>query len=180
MSAGTEAQTATGTWTIDKVHSTVRYEVEHNSAATFSGAFKDVDATLEYGDDGVVVKGSVKVDSIELNDENLYGHVQSAEFFDAERYPTLDFESTSITLNGADAVVEGNLTVRGETKPVTVRGSIGEPFANLAGSHSVAVNLATTIDRTAYGLDWQAQLPNGNDVLGNEVKIEVQLELVQS
>ncbi|MFY9487069.1 MAG: YceI family protein [Solirubrobacterales bacterium] len=179
MSEVQEAQAPAGSWSIDKVHSTVRFEVEHNSASTYRGSFSDIDASLDYGDDGAQIKGSVKVDSISIEDEQLRGHILSAEFFDAERYPTLDFVSKEFAVENGELVVSGDLTVRGETNPVTVRGTIGEPFTNLAGSTSIAVRLSTQIDRTQYGLDWQMQLPNGNEVLGNDVNVEVELELVQ-
>lgn len=176
----THPVTATGSWTIDKAHSSVRFEVEHNSATTFRGSFADIDASLDYGDDGVQVSGTVKIASIDLGDEQMRGHVLSPEFFDVERYPELKFVSTGIDFTDGEAVVTGDLTIRGETNPATVRGTIGEPFENAAGGKTVAVRLHTTIDRTAYGLNWQMQLPNGNPVLGHDVTIEVELELVQS
>lgn len=172
--------TATGGWAIDKAHSSVRFEVEHNSATTFRGSFAEIDASLDHGEDGVQVSGTVKVESIDLGDEQMRGHVLSPEFFDAERHPELKFVSTGVGYENGEAVVTGDLTIRGKTSPLTVRGKIGEPFDNLAGGKSVAVRLHTTIDRTAYGLNWQMQLPNGKPVLGNEVTIEVELELVQS
>jgi polyisoprenoid-binding protein YceI len=173
-------QQATGVWTIDKAHSTARFEVEHNSASTFRGSFRDIDARLEYGENGAVVTGTVKVDSIDLGDEQMRGHVLSPEFFDAERYPTLDFVSRSIAYENNEATIEGDLTIRGASHPVTVHGTIGEPFENAAGSHSLAVRLAATLDRTEYGLNWQMQLPSGDPVLGNEVRLAVELELVEA
>lgn len=170
---------AIAVWSVDKVHSSVGYEIEHNSAATFKGSFRDVDAKLEFGDDGVTVTGSVRVDSIDLGDEQQKGHVLSAEFFDAERHPTVDFASTAVRYEDGEAIVDGELTIRGETRPVTVRGKIGEPYENAYGQQGLAVRLGTTIDRTQYGLDWQLQLPNGKPVLGDEVTIAVELELVE-
>ena len=181
MSATAQAaQQASGVWSIDKVHSRVNYAIQHNSASTAYGSFRDVDATLEYGDDGVKVTGSVKVDSIDLNDEQQKGHVLSPEFFDAERHPTVDFESTAVRFEDGEAVVDGTLTIRGESKPVTVRGKIGQPFENPYGGQNIALTLSTTIDRTQYGLDWQMNLPSGDPVLGKEVKVDVELELVKA
>lgn len=180
--AATENQSpaASGSWTIDKAHSSVLFAVEHNSATTFRGSFSEIDASLKYDENGVQVSGTVKLESIDLGDEQMRGHVFSPDFFDLERNPELKFVSTGIADEHGEAVVTGDLTIRDETNPVTVRGTIGEPFENLAGSKSIAVRLHTTIDRTAYGLNWQMQLPNGKNVLGNDVTIEVELELVQS
>lgn len=167
-------------WTIDKVHSSVRYEIEHNSAATFRGGFRELDARVELGPEGVKIHGSVNVESIDLADEQQKGHVLSPEFFDAERHPTLEFDSTAVSFEGDEAVVEGELLIRGERRPLTVRGKIGQPYENAYGGHSLAVSLGATIDRTQYGLDWQMQLPSGQPVLGDEVAIAVELELTQA
>lgn len=167
----------TAAWTVDKTHSSVQFEVEHNSAATFRGRFGDVDARLEFGADGLSIIGSVRVESIDLADEQMRGHVLSPEFFDAERHPTLDFRSTSVRYEDGRAVVDGLLTVRGETHPVTVHGRIGEPFENAYGGKSLVASLSAEIDRTDFGLNWQMQLPGGEPVLGNEVKVAVELEL---
>ncbi|MGB0873476.1 MAG: YceI family protein [Solirubrobacterales bacterium] len=175
----TQTQQGSGVWTIDKVHSSVRYAIEHNGTAQYRGSFSDVDASLEYGDDGVAIKGSVKLDSVDLKDEQQKGHVLSPDFFDAARYPTADFESTNIQIDGTEVVVDGLLTLRGQSKPLSIRGSIGEPGPNLGGTETIAVHLATTINRQDYGVSWNTQLPNGSSVLGDEVAIEVVLELVQ-
>jgi polyisoprenoid-binding protein YceI len=161
MTTATETQ-ATGVWTVDKVHSTVRYEIEHNGTATYRGNFSDIDAELVYGDDGVKITGSVNLDSVDLKDEQQKGHVLSPDFFDAERYPTIDFESTSIELDNAEVAVHGNLT-----------------GPNLGGTQTVAVSLHTTINRQDYGVSWNTELPNGSKVLGDDVYVSVELELVQ-
>lgn len=175
----TQTQQAAGTWTIDKVHSSVRYEIEHNGTAQYRGAFNDIDASLEYGDDGVKIRGSVVLDSVDLKDEQQKGHVLSPDFFDAERYPTAQFESTSIEIDGTNVVVNGDLTLKGQSKPVSISGTIGNPGPNLGGTETIAVNLSTTINRQDYGVSWNAELPNGSKVLGDDVTVEVVLELVQ-
>ncbi|HEV7918000.1 MAG TPA: YceI family protein [Solirubrobacterales bacterium] len=177
MSTGTQVEA--GTWAIDKVHSGARFSIEHNSATAFTGSFKDIDAKLESGDDGLKISGSVKVESIDLQDPDQTGHVLAPDFFDAERYPTAEYVATAVNYEDGEAVVEGNLTLRGETKPLTVRGTIGEPFTDGYGNNRVPVTLGTTFDRTEYGLNWQMELPNGKPVLGNDVTVEVDLQLIQ-
>ncbi|MGH2907234.1 MAG: YceI family protein [Solirubrobacterales bacterium] len=179
MTSATETTAAAGVWTVDKIHSTVRYEIEHNGTATYRGNFGDIDAQLEYGEDGVKITGSVNLDSVDLSDEQQKGHVLSPDFFDAERHPTVDYASTSVELDGAEVIVHGDLTIKGVTKPVTVRGTIGAPGPNLGGTQTVAVSLHTTINRQDYGVSWNTELPNGNKVLGDDVYVSVELELVQ-
>lgn len=175
----TETATAKGVWTIDKVHSSVNYAIEHNGAAKFRGKFTDIDATLDYTDAGLSITGSVKLDSVDLNDEQQKGHILSPDFFDAERYPTADFKSSSVTFEDGQVVVAGQLTVRDVTKDVTIKGTIGNPGPNLGGTQTIGVHLATTINRKDYGVSWSMDLPNGSAVLSDNVEIEVDLELVQ-
>lgn len=175
----TETATAAGVWTVDKIHSSVRYEIEHNGTAAYRGSFEDVDGKLEYGDGGVKLTGVVKLESNDQKDEQQRGHVLSPDFFDAERYPEATYESTDVQIDGTEVTITGNLTLKGQTKEVTVKGTIGQPGPNLGGTETIAVNLQTTINRQDYGVSWNAELPNGSQVLGDEVKVEVALELVQ-
>lgn len=175
----TTTATTTGTWVVDKVHSSVRYEIEHNGTGAYRGSFEDVDGKLEYGEGGVKLTGVVELASNDLKDEQQKGHVASPDFFDVERYPTATFESSDIQLDGNAVTIRGELTLKGQTREVTVSGTIGAPGPNLGGTETIAVNLAATIDRTDWGVSWNADLPNGSSVLGNEVTIEVALELVQ-
>jgi polyisoprenoid-binding protein YceI len=176
----TETATLQGVWTDDKVHSSVRYEIVHNGTAPYRGSFSGVDASLEYGDDGVKIKGTVDLTSVDLKDEQQKGHVLSPDFFDAERYPTATYESTNIEIDGNNVTVHGELTLKGETKSLTVTGVIGEPSANIAGGDTIPVVLNGSLDRTEYGVSWNADLPNGTAVLGDEVNVEVVLEFVRA
>ncbi|MFT4049950.1 MAG: YceI family protein [Solirubrobacterales bacterium] len=175
----TETATATGVWTVDKIHSSVRYEIQHNGTAAYRGSFEDVDGKLEYGAEGVKLTGVVKLESNDLKDEQQRGHVLSPDFFDAERYPEATYESTDVQIDGTNVTIKGNLTLKGVAKEVTVTGTIGQPGPNLGGTETIAVHLETTINRQDYGVSWNAELPNGSQVLGDDVKIEVVLELVQ-
>lgn len=175
----TETATAAGVWTVDKVHSSVRYEIQHNGTAAYRGSFEDVDGKLEYGDAGIKLTGVVKLDSNDLKDEQQRGHVLSPDFFDAERHPDATYESTDVQINGTDVTIKGNLTLKGQTREVTVTGTIGQPGPNLGGTETIAVHLSATINRQDYGVSWNAELPNGSQVLGDDVRVEVVLELVQ-
>ena len=99
-----------GTWELDAVHSTVGFEVEY-MGGTFKGGFREIAATLVVGDDAVSLEGSAKVASVDVKDENLAGHLQSPDFFDAERFPEATFASTAIRRSGDELEVEGELAM---------------------------------------------------------------------
>ncbi|WP_205696339.1 YceI family protein [Conexibacter sp. SYSU D00693] len=172
----TAQQVPTGTFTIDPIHSTASSAVKHLGISTFRSSFKEFDAKLEGG----VLTGSVKVDSIDIDLPDLKGHVLSGDFFDAETHPTIDFRSTTITVaDGGAASVEGELTIRGTTLPVVGTGSFAGPITGLGGDTRVAIELEAEIDRTKFGLTWNADLPQGGKALAEQVKLIVHLELVE-
>ena len=183
MSAPTTASATAvpaGAWRIDTVHSTVGFAVKHMSVSTFRGRFEDYDVSLTASEDGAArLAGSVEVDSLKVKDENLAAHLTSPEFFDAERYPELRFESTSVRNDGGELVVEGDLTIRGVTRRVEGRGTIGEALEDPYGNLHVGLSLSTVVDRTAFGLTWQAIMPKGGQVLANDVRLELELEFVK-
>jgi len=168
-----------GTWEVDKVHSSVGFEVKHMVVSTFRSKFDDYDATLTVQDGQPKLVGMVRVASIEAKDENLAAHLQGPDFFDAERTPELRFESTSFRREGDQVTVDGELTVKGITRPVQARGTISGPHVNIGGKEGIGLDLETKIDRTEYGLEWNAPLPKGGFALANEVTLKVSLELVR-
>ena len=171
----------TGTWKLDPIHSSAGFAVKHMVVATFRGRFEELDATLEVGEDGAArLVGTVSPGSIVVKDENLAGHLQGPDFFDTERHGELRFESTSIRIEGDEAIVEGDLTIKGNTNPVTARGAYVGPHEDIAGYTKIGLGLETVVDRTLYGLDWNAPLPKGGFALANEVTLIVELELAKA
>ena len=170
-----------GTWKLDPIHSSAGFAVKHMVVATFRGRFEDFDATLDVAEDGSgKLVGTVDPKSIVVKDENLAGHLQSPDFFDTERYDEIRFESTSIRIEGDEAVVDGELTVKGNTQPVTARGAYVGPHEDIAGNTKIGLSFETVVDRTLYGLNWNAPLPKGGFALSNEVTLVVELELAQA
>ena len=168
-------QVPTGTYTVDPIHSTFGFTVKHNGISLFRGQFEQVDASLQDG----VLRGTVQVDSVKTPIADLKGHLLSPDFFDAERTPTIEFTSNEIRVAGDGSVeVDGELTIRGVSHPVTARGSFAAGVG-LSGGEVVGFDLETRIDRRDYGLNWQAPLPNGGDALAWDVRIEAHLELVR-
>ncbi len=177
MATTTEAFNATevpaGTWTVDPIHSVAGFSVRHMMVGTFRGEFGEVDATLI---DGTLV-GKVKVASLQLKDERLTGHVLSPDFFDAERYPEIVYESSSLTVQDGLLRSEGTLTVKGNAVPVSATGRIAGPAVTLGDVEKIGIDLETKVDREQLGLEYNAPLPKGGMVLGPEVTITVSLEL---
>ena len=167
-----------GTWKVDPTHSSATFAVKHMAVGTFRGGFEDLDAALIVSEDGAAtLQGTVRADSINVKDENLLAHLGSPDFFDTERHPELSFESTSIRREGDEVVVDGELTIKDNTRPVEARGTIVGPHEDIAGATKVGLTLETTVDRTAFGLNWNAPLPKGGFALANDVKLIVELEL---
>ena len=175
MSTTTIQQVPAGSYNVDPVHSTFGFAVKHNGVSTFRGHFEQVDAKLEDG----VLTGTAQVDSVKTAIPDLKGHLLSPDFFNAEQTPTVTFRSTDIRIaDGRDGEVEvdGELTIRGVTKPVTATGTIAYGVG-LSGAEVVGFDLEAKIDRREYGLNWQAELPSGGEALGWDVVLEVHLEL---
>ena len=169
----TRRELPTGTWTLDPVHSTIGFELPY-LAGLFRGHFRDVDAKLSADS----LTGSARVASVDVKDENLVAHLQSPEFFDVERYPELTFVSSTIERSGDEITVRGDITIRGTTKPVELRGTIAGPFTDAFERERLNVKLETTVDRTDFGLNWNMPLPNGEPALANEVTLKADLTLV--
>lgn len=165
----------TGTWKLDPVHSSVGFAVKHMVVATFRGGFRTFDVTLD--EEGL--SGTVEVASVDVEEPNLNGHLQSPDFFDAERHPQLAFRSSSVRLDGDSIEVDGELTVKGITRPVVLTGTISGPVEGLNGARRVGLELQTVVDRAAFGLDWNAPLPSGGFAVGNDVTLRAELELVE-
>jgi polyisoprenoid-binding protein YceI len=180
MSAATEQGIAAGTWKIDTVHSHVGFSVKHMVVATFRGRFESYEGQLTVAEDGSPrLEGSVDVGSIVVKDENLAGHLQAPDFFDGANYPRISFVSNEVRVNGGELEIDGDLTIKGNTHPVSARGTVSGPHEDIAGNDKLGVALTAVIDRREYGLEWNAPLPKGGFAVDNDVTLEVELELVR-
>jgi polyisoprenoid-binding protein YceI len=164
----------TGAWALDKVHSSVGYAVRHSGVSLFKGTVGSFEAELADG----TLRGSADVSSITVDDENLQAHLLSPEFFDVERTPRVSFESTSISRDGDELTVVGELEIRGVEQPVTLTGTIAGPVAGPAGE-KLGIALETVIDRTSFGIVWNLELPGGGFILDDEVTLTANLELAK-
>jgi len=169
-----------GTYTTDGVHSSAGFAVKH-MLSTFRGSFGTVNATVTVDEDGSArLTGTVPVTSVIVKDENLQAHLQSPEFFDAEQYPEIRFQGLDLTIDGGTATLTGDLTIKGHTERLTAEGSVVGPLEDPFGNTKLGLQFETVVDRTKFGLNWNAPLPKGGFMLANDVTISVDLELAQA
>lgn len=168
-----------GAWNLDPVHSQVGFAVEY-VVGTFRGSFSPVDASLEVTDDSATLTGRAPVGGVKVQDENLQAHLQSPEFFDAERTPEITFRSTDIERSGAEVAIKGDLTIRGITLPVAATGTITDPAQDAHGGVRFGLKLDAKVDRTQFGLNWNNPLPSGASALANEVTLSAELFFVKA
>ena len=175
MSTTVASDRLAGTWSLNPVHSSVEFAVKY-LVGSYRARFDEVEAHLADGQ----LTGKAKVASVSAKDEMLAGHLQSPDFFDAERYPDLTFDSASLAVDGDQVTLEGELTVKGVTRPLTATGTIAGPAQHPAGHTVLGLTLDTTIDRTDFGIEWNLDLPTGGKALSNEVELHVVLEFIEA
>jgi polyisoprenoid-binding protein YceI len=174
----TKQEIPAGSWVVDPVHSSVGFAVTHNGVTNFRSGFDRYDARLSGGEQPKL-EGTVEVESIAIEDEMLKGHLLSPEFFDTQRFPQLRFASTELSVGeDGSARVAGDLEIHGETRKVEAAGRFAHLGEDAYGKARVGLSIEATVDRRDFGLDWQAQLPSGGEVLEYAVTISVELELV--
>jgi len=107
-------------------------------------------------------------------------HLLAPDFFDAERTPEIRFAATDVRRSGDDVVVHGELTIKGTTQPVELKGTISDPVEHVDGKDRIGLTLETTVDRTQFGLNWNLPLPSGEPALANNVTLTAELYLVKA
>jgi polyisoprenoid-binding protein YceI len=169
-------QLPTGTYGVDPIHSSVGFGVRHLGISTFRTSFADFDASYVDG----VLTGTAKVESIDIDLPDFKNHVLSAEFFDVANTPDVTFRSRDIRVTeDGIAEVDGDLAIKGITKPVVARGTYVQGEDPMGGER-IAFELEAAVDRREFGLNWQSPMPKGGDVLAWDVTLQVHLELVKA
>jgi len=166
------------TWTIDKNHSKVGFNVTHMAVAEVEGKFNDFDGTVVAKSDdfdGAVIEFTSKTASIDTDNEKRDGHLKSPDFFEAEKYPETKFKGTLVK-DGGKYKLKGDLTMHGVTKPVefdvTYGGTVDTGKGKKAG-----FKLTGKVNRKDYGLKWDNKVPTGELVVGDDVEIIAKIEL---
>ncbi len=160
-----------GTWSIDPSWSALEFEVRKLGLVTIKGRAPSFSGTIT-GGENAAIDGVVDATSMTTFDADRDAHIQSPDFLDTQRYPELRFVSTSVETAGDEVVVKGDLTIKAVTKPVELRGTLTGPENDPWGNERIGLELATTVDRTAFGLEWNAPLPGGGFLLPNDVLLK--------
>jgi polyisoprenoid-binding protein YceI len=175
---------AAGTYHLDPTHSHVGFAVRHLGVSKVRGQFGEVEATVEIGDDpsSSSVAVTIAAASVDTGEDQRDGHLRSGDFFDVETHPTIDFRSTGVTAVDDDGrfVVDGELTIKGETRPVplqaTFDGALVDPWGNARFGYSATAE----IDREDFGLTWNQVLETGGLLVGKKIRIEIEGEAVRA
>ena len=160
-----------GTWSIDPSWSALEFEVRKLGLVTVKGRVPGFTGAITGGGTPSVV-GAVDATSITTFEADRDAHLQSPDFFDTQRYPELRFVSTSVEASDDEIVVHGDLTIKDVTKPVELRGTLSGPETDPWGTERIGLELSTRIDRTAFGLEWNAPLPGGGFLLPADVALK--------
>jgi polyisoprenoid-binding protein YceI len=175
MSVVSPHERLAGAWNFSAVHSAVTFSVPY-VVASFRASFEEVDATLVDGK----LSGGVEVASVDVKDENLAAHLMSAEFFDADNHPEITFTSDDLKIDGDNVQLDGELTIKGTTQALRATGTVEGPSEDFMGNTRLGFTLKAMIDRTAFGVSWNADLPSGGRALSDEVELTAELEFVRA
>ncbi|MCL2418327.1 MAG: YceI family protein [Conexibacteraceae bacterium] len=170
-----------GTYNVDAVHSNVGFAVRHMGIATVRGQFKKFEGAVEVTDGALKLSGAVDIDSVDTGEAQRDGHLQAPEFFDAAQFPQITFTSTSADPHADGTIkLEGEITIKGVTKPIELTGEIAPLGQDHHGNERVGFEVEGKVDRREFGLDWNQVLPNGNLLVANEVKLVVSVSAVKA
>jgi len=180
-----QPQTSTTTWNLDPAHTVAEFKVKHMMIANVKGHFSKVSGVLIRDESNPAndrVEATIEAASIETRNEQRDGHLKSADFFDVEKFPTLHFKSTGISVVGdGELSVEGDLTIRGVTRKVrfAVEGPT-PPAKDPWGSTRIGISASTKINRKDFGLTWNTALETGGILVGDDVTIILDAQFVKA
>ena len=169
------------TWKIDKAHSEIKFKVKHLVVSTVTGQFNEFDATIESGKpdfSDAKISFEADINSIDTKNEQRDGHLKSADFFDAENYPTLTFVSKSIEKKSdSDYKVTGDITIRGTKKEITLDVIYNGTVKGFGNIEVAGFEITGKLNRFDFGLKWNTLTEAGGIVVGEEIKIDIAVEL---
>jgi polyisoprenoid-binding protein YceI len=169
-------------WVLDPMHSEVQFKVKHLVISNVTGQFKSFEGQLETVADnfeGAEIEFSLDVNSIDTNQEQRDGHLKSAEFFDAEKFPKISFKSTSFEKAGDDYKLNGHLTIKGITKPVTLAVDHGGSATDFYGNTKAGFEITGKINRKEFGLTWDGVTEAGSIVVGEDIKLNINVQFAK-
>lgn len=170
-----------GTYVVDPSHSEVGFTARHAMVTKVRGRFSDVEGTIVIGSDAATssATASIKTASVDTASADRDAHLRSADFFDVETYPEITFRSSAVRREGEDYVVDGELTIKGVTRPVTLAVEFGgvatDPFGNVRAGFSAQ----TTVNRKDFGLTWNAALETGGVLVSDKVTLTLDVSAIK-
>lgn len=177
-----QTQTQNAVWTIDPAHSNVEFTVRHLMISTVRGRFGEVEGTIkgdpEHLERGGRFEAKIETGSVDTRDEKRDTHLRSADFFDVESHPQMTYVSRAITAKSkpGEYTAEGDLTIRGVTRPVTLNVTFNGRVQDPWGGERIALSATGAIDRTEYGLTWNTPLANGGVMVSEKVQLHIEAQ----
>ncbi|PZQ92118.1 MAG: polyisoprenoid-binding protein [Leifsonia xyli] len=177
----THPQFTAGTWKLDTAHSELSFSVRHLVVSKVRGVFENFDVTIVTSPDEseTTLEATIDIASVDTRNEMRDGHLRTGDFFLVDEHPTATYRGTAVTLDGDHFTVEGELTLRGVTRPVALKGEFLGIVTNGYGQTVAAASATTTINRTDFGVNWNTALEAGGMTLGDDVALTFELQVVK-
>lgn len=169
-------------WNIDPTHSVIGFKIKHMMFTNVNGKFDQFSSDISFNDEQfnqAKLKFEADINSINTSNADRDNHLKSADFFDAEKFPKITFESTNIKGAGSDFEITGNLNIHGVTQPVTLQAEYSGIMRDPWGNNKVGLNLTGKINRKDFGLTYNAALETGGVLVGENVNLNIEIQLVQ-
>ncbi|MBP3085162.1 YceI family protein [Mycolicibacterium fortuitum] len=180
MTVAVATDLTAGTWVIDPVHSSINFSVRHLMVSKVRGSFETFSGAITVAEDGTPsVSATIDVNSIDTRNEQRDAHVRSADFFDAENYPTATFVSTGVRPDGDDYIVDGDFTLKGVTKPVSLRLEYNGVNPGMGQGAVAGFEASVVLNRKDFGIDIDMPLETGGTVVGDKVAITLEIEALK-
>jgi len=169
-----------GTWKLDPTHSELAFSVRHLAISKVRGKFESFDVTVVTADDvnDSSITATIDISSVNTNQKDRDAHLRTSDFFLADEHPTATFASTAFSVDGDDFTVTGDLTLRGVTKQVVLKGEVGGVVTDGYGQTKAGVSATTKINRHDFGISWNAALEAGGFTLGDDVTLTFDIQVV--
>ncbi|MFV8173846.1 YceI family protein [Mycolicibacterium peregrinum] len=180
MTVAVATDLTAGTWAIDPVHSSINFSVRHLMVSKVRGSFQTFSGAITVAEDGTPsVSATIDVNSIDTRNEQRDAHVRSADFFDADNHPTATFVSTGVRPDGDDYVVDGDFTLKGVTKPVSLKLEYDGVNPGMGQGAVAGFEASVVLNRKDFGIDIDMPLETGGTVVGDKVTITLEIEALK-
>lgn len=174
------AQLSAGTWAIDPIHSSIAFSVRHLVVSKVRGNFRTFSGAVVVAEDGTAaVTAEIVVDSIDTGNEQRDAHLKAADFFDVEQFPTATFTATGVRQNGDDYVLDGDFTLRGVTKPISLDLEFNGVNPGMGHGEVAGFTASVVLNRRDFGIEIDMPLETGGAVVGDKVSVTLEIEALK-